>query len=92
MDTVKKNRFYRLSLVVAEWLAALFPTRKFSDSNLDTETGYSGGESSIPSRQMPGQYNASFHILSNSLFISYPIIRWYIVWANDSVVKWTTNK
>jgi hypothetical protein len=30
---------------------------------------------------------ASFRILSNSLLINQPIIRRYIVWATDSIVK-----
>jgi hypothetical protein len=33
---------------------------------------------------------ASFHILSNSLFINHPVIQHYIFWAANGVVEWTT--
>jgi hypothetical protein len=35
---------------------------------------------------------ASIHIPSNSLFTNDPIIRCYIVWAIESVVKWIEIK
>jgi hypothetical protein len=35
---------------------------------------------------------ASFHVISHPSFTYHPFIRRYIVWATDSVVKWTINR
>jgi hypothetical protein len=35
---------------------------------------------------------ASLHILSSSWFADHPIFWYPIIWATESIVKWTTNE
>jgi hypothetical protein len=84
------------SNVTTEWLAFLLRIREVQGPNLSPETGYPDWRFSWFSSVHPAKCRdstfkyvtaASFPIFSSSLFINHPIIRLYIVWGINGVVK-----
>jgi hypothetical protein len=76
------------SNVVVEWLPLLLRIREVPDTSLGPKTGYPDWRF----RGFPQSYHANDgighdRIFSNSLLISHPVIRRYVVWATNRVVK-----